>query len=203
VAKDWWRSLDEFVSELPGADNDQLLRMHEWARRGELSATMPGRGRNPKARRYFRQMRAAAEAEMQSRGVDRPDFEPAEESQEAGAPSAMDASARGKARIMYIEAKPDRVNGPARIGRVWFSKTGRTVYYQGRAFQSLKGGGFKANYYDVATGEEFWISGPKKDGGDRLHGQGIPVEIDDDVREEYWRDIRGLPDRSQESVANR
>ena len=93
-----------------------------------------------------------------------------------------------KTRIMYIERKSDGLSGPARIGRVTFSKTGKSIYYQGRLFQSLKGSGFKANYFDAATGEEYWISGCKKRGGDTLYG-GI-VEIDDDVREEYWKQIR-------------
>ena len=76
-----------------------------------------------------------------------------------------------QSRIMYIEDKSTGLTGPARIGRVSFSKTGRTLYYRGRSFQSLKGAGFKANYYDIETGEEFWISGPRKDGGDRLYGE--------------------------------
>ena len=42
-----------------------------------------------------------------------------------------------------------------------------------------------------ATGAEFWISGCKKRGGDRLYG-GV-IEIDEDVREEYWVSIRGMP----------
>jgi hypothetical protein len=100
-----------------------------------------------------------------------------------------------KTRIMYIEDKSGGLVGPARIGRVTFSKTGRTIYYQGRSFQSLKGQGFKSNYYNVETGEHFWISGPKRDGGDALYGGSTSVEIDDDVREEYWRDIRRQPAR--------
>jgi len=97
---------------------------------------------------------------------------------------------------MYIEDKSGGLIGPARIGRVTFSKTGRTIYYRGRSFQSLKGLGFKANYYDVETGDHFWISGPKRDGGDALYGGGAPIEIDDDVLEEYWRDIRRQPERA-------
>jgi hypothetical protein len=108
-----------------------------------------------------------------------------------------------KSRIMYIESKAAGVTGPARIGRVSFSKTGRTLYYRGRSFQSLKGAGFKSNYYDVETGEEYWISGPRKDGVDRLYAESTPVEIDDDVREEYWSEIRGQPARARETVANR
>lgn len=96
---------------------------------------------------------------------------------------------------MYIEFKGDGLTGPARIGRVSFSKTGRTLYYAGKTFQSLKGTGFKANYCEVETGEECWISGPRRDGADRLYGERLPVEIDDDVREEYWREIRRRPSR--------
>lgn len=104
---------------------------------------------------------------------------------------------------MYIESKARGLTGDARIGRVSFSKTGRTLYYRGRAFQSLRGTGFKANYYDIATEEEYWISGPRKDGADRLYGEPLPVEIDEDVREEYWTQIRGQPQRVRDSVANR
>lgn len=100
---------------------------------------------------------------------------------------------RSHSRIMYIEHKGGELTGPARIGRVTFSRTGCTLYYRGQAFQSLKGQGFKENYFEIATGDSYWISGPKRDGSDRLYGERIPIEIDDDVREEYWKSIRGLP----------
>src|SRR5436305_12528592 len=103
-----------------------------------------------------------------------------------------------KTRIMYIEDKSGGIVGPARIGRVTFSKTGRTIYYHGRSFRSLKGSGFKANYYDVATGEHFWISGPKRTSADALSASNTPIEIDEDVREEYWRDIRRVTERVRE-----
>ncbi len=103
---------------------------------------------------------------------------------------------------MYIEDKSEGLSGPARIGRVTFSKTGQTLRYGDREFQSLKGSGFKANYHDLETGDEFWISRPHKDGRDRLYGERIPVEIDEDAREEYWVEIRGLPERRSEAVAN-
>src|SRR5262249_9403220 len=101
-------------------------------------------------------------------------------------------------RIMHIEDKSNGLEGPGRIGRVQFSKTGKSVYYGGRTFQTLKGRGFKANYVDIGTGEDFWISGCKKRGGDRLYG-GM-IEIDEDVREEYWTSIRGMPDRKHLKV---
>jgi hypothetical protein len=104
-------------------------------------------------------------------------------------------------RIMYIEYKGD-LHGSARVGRVTFSRTGATLHYGGKSFQSLKGNGFKANYYDVETGEHYWISGPRRDGADRLYKSDWPVEIDDDVREEYWTEIRKKPEWKSQSKAS-
>jgi hypothetical protein len=99
-----------------------------------------------------------------------------------------------KTRIMYIENKSNGLSGPARIGRVEMTRYGKTIYYRGRTFRTLGGRGFKSNFYDVETGEEFWISGPRRDGDDRLHGERVPVEIDEDVRTEYWTEIRRQPE---------
>ena len=107
--------------------------------------------------------------------------------------SSHDNTRMPKTRIMYIENKSESLNGPARIGRVTFSKTGKSICYGGQTFQSLKGSGFKANYFDIETGEEYWISGPRKDGRDRLYPESSqPVEIDEDIEEDYWRNIRGV-----------
>jgi len=92
---------------------------------------------------------------------------------------------------MYIESKAESLNGPARICRVTFSKTGLTVYYREQTF--LRTNGFKANYFDAESHNEYWISGPRRDGQDRLYVSNIPVEIDEDVREEYWSEIRKQP----------
>jgi hypothetical protein len=102
-----------------------------------------------------------------------------------------------RTRIMYVEYKGDGIEGPARIGRVTFSKTGKTLYYRGRTFASLAGSGFKANYVDVETGEQYWISGCKKDGTDALYS--TTVEIDEDVREEYWSAIRNKRELNENS----
>ena len=105
---------------------------------------------------------------------------------------------------MYIERKAEGLSGgAARIGRVSFSKTGLTIYYRGDTFRRLNPRGYKANYFTVGTGEEYWISGPKKNGEDRLYGERVPVEIDDDVREEYRTEVRGQPERLGESDASR
>ena len=93
---------------------------------------------------------------------------------------------------MYVEYKGDGLAGTAWIGRVTYSKTGKTVYYRGRSLQTLSGRGYKANYFDVETGERYWISGPRKDGQDTLY-PGV-VQVDEDVREEYWLQIRNRPD---------
>ena len=94
-------------------------------------------------------------------------------------------------KIMYIEYKGGGLAGHARIGRVSFSKSGKTIYYGDLKLQSLKGG-YKANYFNEDTGEEYWISGCKKKGDDTLY-PGI-IEIDEDAREEYWMPIRKLPE---------
>lgn len=67
---------------------------------------------------------------------------------------------RSNARIMYIENKSGGLTGGARIGRVTFSRTGCTLYYRDQSFQSLKGYGFKANYFETVSGDHYWISGP-------------------------------------------
>lgn len=101
------------------------------------------------------------------------------------------AEARKGGVVMYIEEKPG-LTGYARIGRVTYSATRRTIYYAGRRLQSLKGAGYKANFFDVDSGLEYWISRCKKNGNDTLY-PGI-VEIDDDAREEYWTQIRNKPE---------
>ena len=103
-----------------------------------------------------------------------------------------------KTRIMYIECKGGELTGPGRIGRVTFSKTGKTIRYMGIELQSLKGQGYKSNYYDVETGCEYWVSGPKKNGQDTLYPD--RVEIDEDVVEEYWYSIRGVSEKINKTV---
>lgn len=97
-------------------------------------------------------------------------------------------------RIMYVEYKGDGLTGTAWIGRVTFSQTGRTIYYRGRTLLAVKD--YKANHMDVESGARYWVSGCKKKGDDTLY-PGI-VAIDEDVREEYWRNIRSEPDRVHE-----
>ena len=107
-------------------------------------------------------------------------------------------------KIMYIENKgdDDGLIGDARIGRVQFSKSGKSIHYNGKTFQTLQGRGFKANYFDVETREYYWISGCRKDGADRLYGERCPIYIDEDVIVEYWTEIRCLPQFKNKKVIN-
>ena len=98
---------------------------------------------------------------------------------------------------MYIERKGNEVSEPARIGRVTFSKSGKTLYYQGREFIGSTHA-LKANYFDCEAREYYWISGCKNRGGDRLYSG--TIEIDEDVRDEYWTKIRSLPNRKHQKT---
>ena len=100
---------------------------------------------------------------------------------------------------MYVEARrPDGGVRFARIARVRFSKSGRSIHFEGREFLGVGRG----EYREVESGETWWFSGPRRDGNDRGGNRpgSFPIEIDEDVRREYWTDIRGLPERAAEPV---
>lgn len=104
-----------------------------------------------------------------------------------------------RSRLVYIECKAGgELRGPARIGRVTFTRTGASLYSSGRLFHRLRGRGFKSNYFAADTGDPYWISGCKKAGGDRLY-PGV-IEIDEDARKEYWTEVRGAPELAAERV---
>lgn len=95
-------------------------------------------------------------------------------------------------RVMWVEYKGEGLRGPARIGWVRVRDRGRRIDYQGKVFRSLGGTGFKANFCDLKTGEQYWISGCHRDGRDALYS--TKVEVDDDALEEYWVNIRRKPE---------
>jgi hypothetical protein len=94
-------------------------------------------------------------------------------------------------RIMYIERKSGGLDGVGQIGWVELSKSTRSYSYGGKRYLKTKSG-YKHNCIEEETGAEYWISGPKKKGGDKLYG-GV-FNIDEDARVEYWTKVRGLPD---------
>ena len=80
--------------------------------------------------------------------------------------------------LRYIELKSGHTDkGPAWIAYVTQSKSGRTLYFNGRGLMKLKGqrrGESGGNYRDMETGESLWVSGVKKNGKDRHRaGSGI------------------------------
>lgn len=91
---------------------------------------------------------------------------------------------------MYIENKSGGLDGGGRIGWVELSRSGRTYRYGSLHLAKTKSG-YKYNCFDEATGDHYWVSGPHKDGADKLYG-GV-VHIDEDARVAYWTEIRGLP----------
>jgi hypothetical protein len=89
-----------------------------------------------------------------------------------------------KSRLMYVELKTGHSDdGPAWIGKASFSKTGRTIYFNGQAFRG--GRRIGGNLHEAESGDTYWISGVKKDGSDR-HSAGFGgIKIDKAVIAEY------------------
>ena len=84
-----------------------------------------------------------------------------------------------KNRLIYVELKTGYGDsGPAWIGIAGASKTGSTIYFNGMAFRSLKGSGIGGNYFNIETGDEYWISGIKKNNKDRHWAGGGEILID-------------------------
>src|SRR5437763_10465892 len=95
--------------------------------------------------------------------------------------------------LRYIELKSGHSdNGPAWIGYVTPSKSGRTLYFNGRGLMKLKGqrrGERGGNYCDMETGDAFWVSGVKKDGQDRHWAGSGKVLVEEAAVSDYLRAI--------------
>jgi len=96
-------------------------------------------------------------------------------------------------RIMFIQLKTgynlDR--GPSWIGWVDFNRSFKTARYRGRELRRAPGM-FDANFFDVETEEEFWLSGPKRDRTDTRYGPPL-TEVDEDARVAYEAFLNGAP----------
>ena len=91
-----------------------------------------------------------------------------------------------KPELRYVELKTGYSdNGPAWIGIAEFSKSAQTIYFNGQAFRRTGGSGMTGNFIDIETGEEYWISGIKKDGNDRHRAGSGRVKIDRHVVDLY------------------
>ena len=92
-------------------------------------------------------------------------------------------------QLMYVELKTGYADdGPAWIGWVRYSKSGRSVYYGGRMLQRLSGGGVVVA--TTSTPRPARSSGSQEsrrtDAIEIPAGSG-PVRVDDDAAEEYAR----------------
>tara|TARA_R110002051_G_scaffold322928_2_gene415009 strand:- start:1 stop:591 length:591 start_codon:yes stop_codon:yes gene_type:complete len=95
-----------------------------------------------------------------------------------------------RTELKYIELKSGfSDNENAWIGLVSFSKSGKTIYFDGKAFQSLNGMGISGNYFDLESGDEYWISGVKKDMSDRHKFGGGKIYVEKRVLSEYLQTI--------------
>lgn len=96
--------------------------------------------------------------------------------------------------LRYIELKSGHSdNGPAWIAYVEQSKTGRTLYFNGRGLMKLKGqrrGAGGGNYVDMETSESFWVSGVEKNGEDRHWAGSGKVLVEAAALSEYLKTIK-------------
>ncbi len=91
-----------------------------------------------------------------------------------------------ESQLKYLELKTGHVhNGPAWIAKVDFSKSGKTIYFNGR---SLKGNGHGV-CVDIETQELYWVSGIKKDGQDRHWAGNGKILIDRKIVNEYLASV--------------
>jgi len=91
-----------------------------------------------------------------------------------------------KPQLTYIELKSGYSdNGPAWIGIVEFSKTGQTIYFDDKALKRLKIPSSNANHYNIETGDEYWVSGVKKNGLDRHWAGHGKIMIDKNAIDKY------------------
>ncbi|WP_198551034.1 hypothetical protein [Olleya sp. 1-3] len=93
---------------------------------------------------------------------------------------------------MYIEHKTDQNDrGKAWIGDVEFSKSGKTIYFNGLALKKMTGTAYAysefSNYYDLENREAYWISGIKKNGQDRHWAGGGKIMIDRKIVNDYLK----------------
>lgn len=86
--------------------------------------------------------------------------------------------------LMYIELKTGYSDdGPAWIGYVQTSKSKKTIYFNNHAFQ--RNIGAYSNYIDIENGDEYWISGLKKQESNRHWAGHGKIMIDRRAVEEY------------------
>jgi len=89
-----------------------------------------------------------------------------------------------KTELIYIELKSGYADdGPAWIGNGLFTRTGLSLYFDGKVLKKRKGDA--ANYVDVKTGEGHWVTSPRKNGKDRNATTSLKIDVDEGIVKEY------------------
>lgn len=93
---------------------------------------------------------------------------------------------------MFVQLKNgyNTDQGPCWICRVRFSKSWQTAYFHGLNLRRQQG--VRGNFVDTATGDEWWISGPKRDLTDSRYSGQRPL-VDDEARGDYEAFLSGQP----------
>lgn len=96
-------------------------------------------------------------------------------------------------RVMFVQLKTghNTDKGHAWISVVSFNRSWKTARWHGKTLHRWTGM-FDANFYDMETEEEYWISGPHRDGRDTRYSS-IKPTIDDDARDAYEAFLNGAP----------
>ena len=95
-----------------------------------------------------------------------------------------------KTELKYIElVNGFSHDGPAWIGLASFSKSGKTVYFDGKAFQRVGSDRTGGNFVDIESGDEYWISGVKKDMSDRHKFGGGKIFVEKRILNDYLQTI--------------
>lgn len=95
--------------------------------------------------------------------------------------------------LRYIELKTNQDDcGPAWIACVQESRSGRTVYFNGKCLKRAIG--IYANYYDPQSGAEYWISGVKKRGTNRHWAGSGKIMVEAAAADELksWLNVKRL-----------
>jgi hypothetical protein len=93
---------------------------------------------------------------------------------------------RSRTVLRYIELKSGYAdNGPAWIARVTLSRSGRALYFGQKLLKRAGGQLVSGNYFDAETGEEYWVSGVKRDGHDRHPAVSGKIAIESGALAEY------------------
>lgn len=93
---------------------------------------------------------------------------------------------------MYVQLKSgyDTDQGPSWICQVRFSKSWQSAQFHGLTLRRAQG--VRGNFVDIESGDEWWISGPKRDLTDARYSGQQPI-VEDDVRTEYEAFLSGAP----------